>query len=457
MRSRFLSCSLLALLTMCLCTLAAQPSAQAANANFLTAPFFDKTTGKPVDEAKRTKRKRAVQRKRRSGTQRTRVAAPGVRSAFGASRTRARSANTARPKVRASVQRARAVRAAKPARKSRTAQVNGGRVGLISGGIGGTYIRIASDLASVLNNGNELRILPIVGQGSVQNITDILYLKGVDVGIVQSDVLAYIKARRLHRNIAGRIHYITKLYNEEFHLVGGREITDIRDLEGKAVNFGVAGSGTFMTATTVFEKLGISVKPVSHDQALAIEKIRTGEIAATVFVAGKPASAVAELKGSYGLQLISVDYDPSLQEAYLPAQFSAEDYPELVPDGTTINSIAVGAVMAVYNWADDTDRHQRVERFIESFFSSIEKFHHEPRHAKWREVSLAATLPGWTRYATAARWLKDNPTPGRDKLKLTFSAFMNANAVAISPDDKAAREALFQQFLKWQRKQRSTQ
>ena len=333
-----------------------------------------------------------------------------------------------------------------------SAKVNGGRVGIISGGIGGTYIRIATDLASVLNKGAELRILPIVGQGSVQNITDILYLKGVDVGIVQSDVLAYIKARGLHYNIESRINYITKLYNEEFHLVGGREIEDIRGLEGKVVNFGVAGSGTFMTATTVFEKLGIKVKPVSLDQALALEKLRNGEIAATVYVVGKPARAVADLKGAYGLQLIPVGYDRALQDAYLPAKFTSEDYPELIPSGEAVDSIAVGAVMAVYNWPSNSARRRRVDRFIDRFFSRIAEFRKEPRHRKWREVNLAANLPGWNRFGKAERWLAENGASGSGKLKTAFSAFMQRNSSQDARQPTAAeREALFEQFLKWQK------
>lgn len=417
------------------------------------AQFFASTAGDKVSSpasigpAKfKTVRKPSVGRKLRPTRKRVqrRVALRPVKARRRVARIRAR-AKDSKPKT----PRKRRVRASG---SSRSDQVNSGRVGLISGGIGGTYIRIATDLASVLNDKEKMRILPIVGQGSVQNITDILYLKGVDVGIVQSDVLAFIKARGLHRNIDRRIHYITKLYNEEFHLVGGREIADIRDLDGKRVNFGVAGSGTFMTATTVFEKLGIKVQPVNYDQALAIEKLRNGEIAATVFVAGKPASAVADLKKTYGLQLIPVPYDRALQSAYLPARFSAEDYPELVADGDTVNSIAVGAVMAVYNWSSDTTRRQRVERFVNSFFDRIEDFRIEPRHKKWREVNLAANLPGWKRFGAAKRWLQKNKPKERDRLKVSFSAFLNENASGNSAAPTASeRETLFRKFLDWQK------
>ncbi|MEL6287132.1 MAG: TAXI family TRAP transporter solute-binding subunit, partial [Pseudomonadota bacterium] len=335
-------------------------------------------------------------------------------------------------------------------------RVNAGRVGLISGGISGTYIRIASDLAAVLNKRDDLRILPIAGQGSVQNITDILYLKGVDVGIVQSDVLAYIRAQKLHRNIDRRIHYITKLYNEEFHLVGGREFSSITDLEGKSVNFGVKGSGTYMTATTVFRQLGIKVRPVSVDQPLALEQIRRGEIAATVFVAGKPTTALSELDPTFGLRLLEVPYAAALQDAYLPATFSAEDYPALVRNGKRVNSIAVGAVMAVYNWPSDTDRHARVSRFVEAFFRSIAEFRKKPRHPKWQEVNLAADLPGWTRFSAAADWLARNPLEGRNRLRVSFGSFLDqtsgdgaSGAVRAGAD----RDVLFQQFLKWRQSQ----
>ena len=182
--------------------------------------------------------------------------------------------------------------------------VNSGTVGVISGGIGGTYVRIAADIAATLNAHTDVRALPIVGQGSLQNITDLLYLKGIDVAIVQSDVLDYIEREKIHPNIKRRINYVTKLYNEEFHVVAGRGIVALADLAGRKVNFGVKGSGTYMTATTVFAALGIEVEPVSIDQPLAMEKIRRGEIAASIYVAGRPAAVVAGLRKEDGFKLL---------------------------------------------------------------------------------------------------------------------------------------------------------
>src|SRR5919109_1244865 len=97
--------------------------------------------------------------------------------------------------------------------------VNGGTVGLISGGVTGTYVRIAADLANALDDGYELRVLPIIGKGSVRNIEDLVLLRGIDVAIVQSDVLDFYKRAGLAPIIEQKISYITKLYNEEVHVL----------------------------------------------------------------------------------------------------------------------------------------------------------------------------------------------------------------------------------------------
>jgi len=333
-------------------------------------------------------------------------------------------------------------------------RVNRGTVRVISGGIGGTYIRIATDLASVLNDGNRLRVLPIVGQGSVQNITDLLYLKGIDIGIVQSDVLSFIKRRNMYPGVEERISYITKLYNEELHVVGSPDISGIRDLAGRKVNFGVEGSGTAMTAETVFQSLGIEVEPVYHDQPLALQKIKDGEIAATLYVAGKPTSAIAELNSDDGYRLVPVDYDPALQDAYLPTNFTHEDYPGLVPEQSPVRTIAVGAVMAVYNWNPERDRYAKVERFIDSFFSNFDTFLQAPRHPKWREVNLAAELPGWSRFQPAQDWLDQNRQTASAEVRQEFNAFLVEQA---GPErlSEAQKDALFSEFVRWRQQRRS--
>jgi len=353
--------------------------------------------------------------------------------------------------------------AAQESHAQRVARINGGRVAIVSGGIGGTYIRIATDLGSVLDDGDNLRILPIAGKGSVQNILDILYLKGIDIGIVQSDVLSYLKQQPAFRNIDRRIHYIAKLYNEEFHLIAGRGITSLDELGGHKVNFGVKGSGTFMTATTVFKALGIDITPVHYDQALALEKIKAGEIAATVYVAGKPARAIAALSAGDGLKLIGIPYTAELQATYLPASFTHQDYPGLIGGSNAVETIAVGAVMAVFNWTPGSVRYRRVAKFVDAFFAKFAEFRKPPRHRKWQEVSLTATLPGWTRFAPAQAWLdaharsaQASQPAGTGAPSGSFQRFVStfAQQPGAAPMTPAQQRALFTQFKQWQESRR---
>ena len=308
-------------------------------------------------------------------------------------------------------------------------RVNQGTVAIISGGVNGTYIRIASDLAAVLDKGGQLRILPIIGKGSVQNITDLLYLRGIDIGIVQSDVLSFIRKENLHPNIAQRIRYITKLYNEEVHILAGKDIGQLSDLAGKKVNVDVAGSGTAMTASTLFDALGLKIETTNFDQALALEKVKNGEIAAMVYVAGKPTDLFRKIEAGANLHFVPVPLTADLLQTYLPSSLTHADYPGLIPDGQSIRHRCGrrgdGGVQLGSRAVSDTNASAA---FVDAFFDGFGEFLKPPRHPKWQEVNLAAELPGWTRFQPAQDWLDRQTTTagaGYDiALKNSFEEFL---------------------------------
>lgn len=333
------------------------------------------------------------------------------------------------------------------AHSSKVEQVNRGTVGIITGSITGTYARIATDLSAVLDQGNELRVLPIIGKGSVQNITDILFLRGIDVGIVQSDVLHYIRETGTYPDIGNRISFITKLYNEEIHILTRADIKAVDDLRGKKVNFANEGSGTYMTASVVFKKLGIDVEITTHDYELALEKLKTGEIDALFYVAGKPAPIFTTIKPEEGLQLLTVDLTPELAETYLPGEFSTADYPGLIPPNQEVKTVSVGAVMAVFNWRKGNGRYYKIKRFVEAFFAHFDEFLQAPRHPKWQEVNLAADVPGWKRFEPARVWLESHEGDEAKQVS-EFKNFLKTSgqATALSAEDQ---EELFKRFLKW--------
>jgi len=282
--------------------------------------------------------------------------------------------------------------------RAMAARANAGTVGVISGGVDGTYIRFAADLAAVLDDGDTLRVVPVVGKGSIQNLRDIVLLRGIDIGIVQSDVLAYARRERLIPGVVSLIQYITKLYDEEVHVLARESVRDLAALAGKTVNVDGRGSGTAMTASLVFGALGIGITPAYDPQDVALTRLRRGEIDAMVFVAGKPARLFATIEPASGLRFLQITPTPALLETYLPASISHTDYPNLIPAGTSVETIAVGAVMAVYAWPPGSERHRKVSRFVVALNEKFEQFLRPPRHPKWREVNLAAQVPGWTRF-----------------------------------------------------------
>lgn len=286
--------------------------------------------------------------------------------------------------------------------------VNAGTVGIISGGVTGTYVRIASDLSNALDDGYEHRVLAILGKGSIRNMEDLLLLRGIDIAIVQSDVLDFYRTSEIYPNIDSSVRYVTKLYNEEVHLLARSDIADVGGLQGRKVNFGTQGSGTFMTASIIFEALDVDVEVTTNPEPIALEKLRSGEIDALVFVGGKPLNLVLEAAQDDNLALLEVPPD-RVGGAYLPAKFNAQDYPGLVEEGAEVPTVAVAAVMAAYNWPRDHKRYQKVERFVKLFFSSFGTLLKPPYHPKWREVDLRTEVPGWQRFGPAQDWLAANP------------------------------------------------
>lgn len=329
---------------------------------------------------------------------------------------------------------------------------NAGTVGVISGGVDGTYVRIAADLASVLDDGNRLRVLAVIGKGSVQNVADILYLHGIDIGIVQSDALAYIERHNLYPGVQQMVDYIAKLYEEEVHVLARKDITQLSDLAHQKVNVDVRGSGTAMTASVLFDSLGIPVEATNDDQDAALEKLRRGDIAAIVYVVGKPARLFTPLPADSGLHFLAIPLKDALLDTYLPAQLRHADYPALVPEDKPVDTVAVGAVMAVYNWQPNTDRYAKVARFVDAFFSKFHLFLQPPRHPKWKEVNLAAQVPGWTRFPPAQDWLQSHAVAATrgPTMQADFTVFLAGMSGPMANLTDAQKSVLFRQFLQWE-------
>src|SRR5271156_5491744 len=328
--------------------------------------------------------------------------------------------------------------------------LNQNTVTLITGTIGGTYVQFGADLASVLDDGNKLRVLPIVGRGSVQSVADILFLQGVDIGIVRADTLDYLERKGFAKDIKKQFTYVTKLYNEEMHVIASKSVHSLKELDGKKISVDLPNGGTFVTALTVFERLGMKPNVVYIEQRIALEKLKTGEVDAVIVVGGKPYKSVSSFKDDR-FHLVNVDYEKPLQTDYLPATLSAKDYPNLIADGEKVDTIAVPAVLAAYNWAPNTDRYRKVALFVEAFFTNFPAFQNPPFHPKWKEVSLSAPLPAWQRFPAAQQWLDKHGI--EPVARSRFDEFLKQNPGAAKLPAETDKDALFKQFQAWEAEQ----
>jgi TRAP transporter TAXI family solute receptor len=330
----------------------------------------------------------------------------------------------------------------------RIAQSQNATVGLIAGAAGSTDTRIAADIAEVADDADRLRVLPILGRGSVQNIADLIYLKGVDVAIVHADSLA----RTMQRDTIAReaeIQYIAKLFQEEVHVLARPDITSLNDLNGKRVEGGVAGSGTELTVTTLLDALHLTPELAHDGLTRALVRLRAGEVAAVFVIGGKPVPILQQIEPGSGLHFLPVPLNAQLVDTYLPTSLDHQRYPALVPAGPPVDTVAVGAVLVTLATPSDSARAKRVNRFIDTLFDRFDQLRAPGFHPKWQEVNLSAQIAGWTRYPEAATLIRKQEQANEAGLRTAFEAYLSQSGQQTSGLTNERREALFRDFLHW--------
>jgi uncharacterized protein len=323
-------------------------------------------------------------------------------------------------------------------------RMNANTVTIVTGNPGLIYAELGVDLAAVLNNDNELRILPITSQGGIQNVRDVRFLKGVDLGFTAANYLAYVRRSGEIPDVTDKIVYIARISIDLVNIVTHSNITTLEQLRGQKVNFNSKGSGVEMSGHDIFDGLKIPVEEVNLGPADGFEQLKDGKIAATMVTAGAPASALLPLKASEGYHLISVPYVGSLMDDYVPARLTNADYPNLIAPGEVVDTIGVQSLIIAYNWPKNTDRYRRIEKFVTAFFGKFDEFLKPPRNPKWRDTNIFATVNGWKRFDGAEAALADI------RAQMATSHVPQQPVGPNSPALTATeRNQLFEEFLQW--------
>jgi uncharacterized protein len=340
---------------------------------------------------------------------------------------------------------------------------NASIVTIMSSSTSSTYTRFVEDIQNVLDDlgPDGLRILPILGRGGGQNFRDMMFLRNVDMGTTDADYMRYFKETEpwVFAQAEQRVHYIVKLFNAEFHVLARRDINSYADLQGKRVNFFKPLSNTALAAETIFRILGIGVVPTNLDNDQAIEKLRNGELAAVVRLSGAPHTDYAGVKPQDGFRLLPLDERTvsrqrltQLYNTYLPTELTHAQYPDLIPQGTTVPTVAGSVVLATFAWPEGSERYQKTAKLVRLLFDNFDKFIDPSRHPKWREVSLTATVPGWVRFKPAQEWLDAHKTAATQpptEIRAAFERFLKDQESKGRRISVPEREALFRAFDAW--------
>jgi TRAP-type uncharacterized transport system substrate-binding protein len=328
--------------------------------------------------------------------------------------------------------------------------------GFVTGPPYSTEFAMVQDIATVLAGGQEtgphgevaLRVLPMVGTGGARNILDLLTLAGADMAIAPVVLVDRLRDERTFGDIRHKLVYVTLLHTEEFHLLVRPEIKSIADLAGKTVSLGDEDSTADLLGREAFAALGVKISAVNLGLDATLDQMQRGQISASLLVSGKPVKPLRAVNARLdGLRLLPIPYAQALQRDFLPSTFEHADYPNVIADGEKVETIAIQSALFAYNFPARSPRADLLESFTRSFLSRFSEFLGDDHAAKWREVNLAARLPGWERFPPAERWL-DMQSMGADAVHSGSGNATDATGTTSEQKDK-----LFREFLRWRERQ----
>jgi TRAP-type uncharacterized transport system substrate-binding protein len=325
-------------------------------------------------------------------------------------------------------------------------------VQLETGSSAGVTVRLAEDLASLVDDGATRRIVPLVGPGGLQTVADLVQMPGIDMAILQLNVLDYARAQKLFPALDTRITYIAKLNYVEFHLLARQEVRSVADLGSQTISIGPRGGNTAITAAQLFGLLKLSSLFNDDDPDTAIVKLRRGEIGAVAFVGGKPAPLL-RLTSAQCLHLLPIPMTQAVIATYVPTRLTATDYPGLVAPDAPVETIAVGTGLFVGPLPTASDDYRKVANLVDIMFTQFQTLLAPGHHPKWSEVNLSSEIEGWRRFPPADDWLKRHASiAARPDQRDVFMHFLDErDRTAGAPQmSQAQKDALFEQFRQWQ-------
>jgi hypothetical protein len=285
--------------------------------------------------------------------------------------------------------------------------------GIATGGTGGTYYPLGGMLAQLISNkatigGKKLSATAETSGASVAN-AQLLGRKDIESAFVAADILdaAYNGKGQFEGKAIKNLRALGALYPEQVQLITAAKsnIRTFKDLKGKSVSSGSPGSGQWQLLGDLLEANGMTRKDIGEDLssfAQSVDKIKDGNLVASLITAGAPTSSVTDLANSHDIRIVplagpDVEALRKKQPYYAQVQLPANTYKGQTAPVDTL------AVMAV--WATHAEMsNDMAYEVTKALFENTEILGQV--HPKGKEISLKTALlsvsiplhPGAERY-----------------------------------------------------------
>lgn len=246
-----------------------------------------------------------------------------------------------------------------------------------------------------------IRVLPIAGRGAAPNVRDLLYLPGVDLAILNSDILTFLDQIRQFPDARRRIRLVTHLFDQKVYLLVRKEIATIEGLRGRKLAILSRNGGGHTTATTLFGllKIDVALEPLGGRDAILDGATLRGFDGA-LLLTGELARVRLSSEARQELRALPITLAPALQTTYRRAVIEAQELASLA-DAAQVETVMVSTLLAVLNKVPSRRRSANVAHFMRGLFSVLPALRQQHLGSIWRQADINAQIPGWTRHAAA--------------------------------------------------------
>lgn len=279
---------------------------------------------------------------------------------------------------------------------------------------------VAKDFTEILQTGQEtgpkgqmaVNLLPVPGLNGEQTIVDLLSRSGADLGVLPISILEQIGRDTSLGDLRKKLAFINILPSQDILILAkDPDIVSVFDLANKPVFVGSANSNEDLISKRIFDIAEVMIKPVHDNSDTAINQLEDDKVAAIVVISS-PGTPIELLFGKAravsNLHLASVPSYRFNGRSLLHVKLTHEDFPEFVPFGVTVDSIAASFVLMTADTNTKSQHYSLLENFVRLIFGRWNALSGSGQKSIWRDTELTTILPGWTRFTPAEQWVSRN-------------------------------------------------